>query len=47
MKALTLTRPWPDAILYGGKRIENRFWKTYYPDPILLHASQRWDDASR
>jgi hypothetical protein len=48
MKALTVWRPWSDAILYGGKRVENRSW----PLParladtdqlIALHAGQYYD----
>lgn len=47
MNAITLNRPWPHAIAYLGKRIENRTW----PAPqhaigkrIAIHAGRRWDD---
>lgn len=42
MKALSLTPPWPGAILHLGKRIENRAkWKgCSYRGPILLHAAK-------
>lgn len=52
VKALTLWRPWPWAIFYGGcrpKRIENRPWK---PWPsiigvrIALHAGKKFDTES-
>lgn len=46
MKALSLTRPWPELILRCGKRIENRTWSTQYRGPVLLHAAKSWrDDA--
>lgn len=42
MKALSLTPPWPSAILHHGKRIENRErWSgCSYRGPILLHAAK-------
>lgn len=46
MRALTLWRPWTDAILYAGKRIENRPWKPWpdvIGDVIALHAGLRYD----
>ena len=46
MKALTLWRPWPHAIFYGGKRIENRTWKPWpsiIGKRIALHAGARYD----
>ncbi len=42
MKALSITRPWPELILRCGKSVENRTWKTSYRGPILLHAAQSW-----
>jgi len=46
MKALTLWRPWPAAIFYLGKDVENRTW----PPPasiigkrIAIHASKKED----
>jgi hypothetical protein len=41
MRVLSFRQPWLDAILRGGKRIENRVgWKNcHYRGPILLHAS--------
>jgi len=47
VRALTLWRPWDQAILHGGKNIENRPWR---PWPrihglfICLHAGQRYDN---
>lgn len=46
-RALTLWRPWPDAILFGGKRIENRPWPPYRSvvgDFIALHAGATYDE---
>lgn len=46
MRALSFSQPWLWAILYRGKRIENRSW----PPPIemigvpfALHAAKSWD----
>lgn len=41
MKALSLRQPWADAVLFGGKRIENRIaWKTSnFRGPFLIHAA--------
>lgn len=41
MKALSVRQPWVDAILYGGKRIENRDWKnSNFRGEFLIHASK-------
>lgn len=40
MIALSIRQPWAWAILYGGKRIENRSWRCDYRGPILIHASK-------
>ncbi len=40
MKALSIRAPWWWAILYLGKRIENRDWSTNYRGRIYLHASK-------
>lgn len=49
MKALSLSRPWPWAIVHG-KRIENRSRKDgrmpticRHRGPLLLHAAKSWD----
>lgn len=41
IRCLSLTPPWSDAVLWGGKRVENRLkWRgCKYRGPILLHAS--------
>jgi hypothetical protein len=38
-KALSIRQPWLWAILYAGKRIENRPRRFNYRGPICLHAS--------
>ena len=46
LRALTLWRPWPHAIFYGGKRIENRPWKPWeriIGHYIALHAGLKYD----
>jgi len=43
MKAISLKPPWPYAIFYLGKDVENRPWRDPYRGPILIHASKKWD----
>lgn len=42
MRALSLTQPWCDAILYAGKRVENRLlWSgSSFRGDLLLHAAK-------
>ena len=42
MKALSLRQPWADAVLYGGKRIENRVaWtNSNFRGEFLIHAAK-------
>ncbi len=45
MKALTLWRPWSDAIVRGPKRVENRPWCPYpgtLGTIIAIHAGQKY-----
>lgn len=37
-RALSIRQPWAWAILYGGKRVENRTWYTPYRGRIFIHA---------
>lgn len=49
MKALTLWRPWSDAIVHGPKRIENRTWvppARVVGEVIAIHAGKRYDTAA-
>ncbi|MFA4971142.1 MAG: hypothetical protein WC683_00920 [bacterium] len=46
MLALTLWRPWDQAMVHGGKRVENRRWALparHWGRPIALHAGRRYD----
>jgi hypothetical protein len=47
MKALTIKQPWAWAIIFGGKDIENRSWRTRYRGALLIHAGAAYRaDAS-
>jgi hypothetical protein len=41
--ALSIRQPWTWAILYAGKRVENRTWATLFRGPIFLHAGMAVD----
>lgn len=45
--SLTLWRPWPLAIIAGGKRVENRPrpWRCLQDNLVALHTGQAWDEA--
>lgn len=36
--ALSIRQPWAWAVLYAGKRVENRSWHTTYRGLVYLHA---------
>lgn len=40
MKALTLRPVWAWAVIYAGKDIENRTWRTQLRGTIAIHASK-------
>jgi hypothetical protein len=42
VKALTVKPPWSWAIIYGGKDVENRTWKTDYRGELLIHSGKAW-----
>lgn len=45
MKALTLHRPWSDAIVHGPKRVENRTWRPpvrVLAQRIAIHAGKAY-----
>ncbi|MEQ9078605.1 MAG: hypothetical protein RLP09_32365, partial [Sandaracinaceae bacterium] len=49
MKALTLHRPWSDAIVHSTKRVENRTWRppaSAIGCMFAIHAGQRFDADS-
>jgi len=41
MKALSIINPWAHLIMYHGKNIENRTWRTDYRGRILVHVSKK------
>jgi len=41
MKVLSIINPWAHFIMYHGKNIENRTWKTDYRGRILIHVSKK------
>jgi hypothetical protein len=43
--ALTVRQPWADALLFGGKDVENRSWSSGYRGVLVVHAGLRWDPA--
>ena len=48
MKAITLRQPWANAIVHGGKRIENRSWGPPRQGARLaLHAGANFDADAR
>lgn len=38
--ALSVAQPWAWMIMHGGKRVENRVWRTSYAGPLVIHASK-------
>jgi len=46
MKALSIQQPWAWAILYAGKRVENRTWYSSFRGLIYIHAGLTVDKNS-
>ena len=42
MKALTVKQPWA-RLIFLGKNVENRSWKTNYRGKLLVHAGKAFD----
>ena len=42
MKALSFKQPWA-WLIFNGKNVDNRSWKTMYRGRIYVHASKGWD----
>ena len=42
LRALTIKQPWAWAIIFAGKDIENRSWRTRYRGPLLIHAGMSY-----
>jgi ASCH domain len=43
VKVLTIRQPWAWAVIYGGKDVENRRWRTAYRGLLLIHAGKNAD----
>lgn len=43
MKALSIKQPWAWLIIFGGKDVENRSWRTNYRGEFLVHAGKSID----
>ncbi len=43
VKVLTIRQPWAWAVIYGGKDVENRRWRTTYRGLLLIHAGKNAD----
>ena len=43
VKIISVRQPWA-WLLFHGKDIENRTWRTSYRGPLLIHASQAMEE---
>lgn len=46
MRILSIRAPWAWAIIYAGKDVENRTWKTEFRGRFLVHASATKDQRA-
>lgn len=44
VRVLSVKQPWAWALIYAGKDVENRTWKTNYRGRLYIHASMQDDD---
>lgn len=42
LRAITVQQPWADAIVYGGKTVENRGRYTSYRGRVAIHVGVGW-----
>lgn len=45
--ALSIRQPWADAIIWHGKDVENRDWRTDFRGPVCIHAAKAWGRAEK
>lgn len=45
LSSISIRQPWAYAIIFMGKNIENRTWRTNYRGKVLIHASKNFDHA--
>lgn len=43
-RGITLKQPWSQAVIFGGKNIENRTWSTKFRGSVAIHAGLAYDD---
>lgn len=43
IKALSIRQPFADKIIFRGKNIENRTWRTKFRGTVAIHASMKFD----
>ena len=44
MKALSVRQPFADNIIFHGKDIENRTWRTTFRGTVAIHAGMKFHD---
>lgn len=44
MKALSVKQPFADNIIFHGKDIENRTWRTKFRGTVAIHAGMKFHD---
>lgn len=44
LKALSIKQPHADKIIYRGKDIENRTWRTKFRGTVAIHAGMKFDE---
>lgn len=42
-KAISIRQPWAYAIMFLGKDIENRSWRTNFRGRVFIHAGKKFD----
>jgi len=47
MKALSVQQPHADRIIFRGKNIENRTWRTNFRGTVAIHASMKFDTYAK
>ncbi len=44
IKALSIRQPFADKIIFHGKDIENRTWRTKFRGTVAIHAGMKFDE---
>ncbi|MET0384480.1 MAG: ASCH domain-containing protein [Polyangiales bacterium] len=40
-RVLSIIQPWAWGVIFAGKDVENRAWRTHYRGRVLIHASSK------